>query len=361
MIKNYKSRRLNLLKPKLIFISRFFRQKIIFIFFTIALSLFWADSITVIAVGDIMMGTTYPEVRLPPDDGAEIFKNVAPILSAADLTLGNLEGPLTDIGICTKKVEKGRCYAFKTPPRYARYLAEAGFDFMSLKNNHTNDFGPEGIASTIKALNDVGIKYGTDDENGEFIIKNKKIAIICFSASSWGNSIFDITDAQKKVAELSRKKDLVFVSFHGGGEGIGYLHTKDTFEYYLGTPRGNVVKFAHAVIDSGADFVWGHGPHVPRALELYKGRLIAYSLGNFFTWGFNLADERGYAPILKAVLDTTGSFIEGLIIPAIQKTFQYPEIDTLRQAVRLIKKLSAEDFPHSSLLITDEGKILPLK
>ncbi len=326
---------------------------------TLTAIMLFGDSLTIVAVGDIMMGTTYPEKRLPPDDGREIFKDVAQILSSADLTLGNLEGPLTEIGMCTKKIEKGRCYAFKTPPHYAQYLFNAGFDFMNLKNNHTNDFGPEGISSTIGALEKYGIKYGTDNKNGEFTIRNMKICIICFSTSNWGNSICNIKDAQKKVAELSRRYDIIIVSFHGGGEGTKYLHTRDTFEYFMGWPRGNVVQFAHAVIDSGADLVWGHGPHVPRGIEVYKDRLIAYSLGNFFTWGFNLDDERGYAPILKVTLGSNGAFKQGEIISAIQKTFSFPKIDSLHRAAKLIRRLANEDFPSSAPEITERGEIYP--
>uniref|UniRef100_A0A7C4TH92 CapA family protein n=1 Tax=candidate division WOR-3 bacterium TaxID=2052148 RepID=A0A7C4TH92_UNCW3 len=332
----------------------------VFLLSLLALSVLFADSLSIIAVGDIMMGTTYPQMRLPPDDGKDIFKEVQSILSSADLTLGNLEGPLTDRGNCTKIIEKGRCYAFKTPPHYAQYLSGAGFDFMNLKNNHTNDFGPEGIASTIEALKGMGIDFGTDKKNGEFFVKNRKVGIICFSAADWGNSIFDIHGAQKKVAELARKFDIVIVSFHGGGEGTAFLHTMDTFEYFMGWPRGNVVKFAHAVIDSGADFVWGHGPHVPRALELYKNRLIAYSLGNFFTWGFNLNDERGYAPILKVVLDSTGVFKWGQVFSAIQRTLSLLKLDSLHNAAKLIKRLTKEDFPDTPLEITGTGLVLPI-
>lgn len=310
-------------------------------------------------MGDIMMGTTYPEKRLPYDAGREIFTNVSEILKNADLTLGNLEGPLTDYGKCTKNIEKGKVYAFRTPPYYARYLSEAGFDFMNLKNNHIYDFGPEGLSSTINALETYGIKYGTDERNGEFDIRNIKICIIPFSQAPWGNSILDIPKAQRLVAEKSRQFDVVIVSFHGGGEGIDYLHTRDTLEYFLDILRGNVVKFSHAVIDSGADFVWGHGPHVPRAMEIYQDRLIAYSLGNFFTLGFNIEGVRGYAPILKILLDSTGSFVEGQILSAVQKPQIGLEIDSLNCAIHLIQKLSAEDFPETAPLITEDGKIFP--
>jgi len=307
-----------------------------------------------------MMGTTYPTDNLPSNQGRDLFKNVSSILQDADLTLGNLEGVFLIGGKTIKKIEKGRCYAFRTPPSFAKNLADAGFDFMNLANNHMNDFGPEGIESTIAALTNVGIKYGgPGGEIGQFEVDGKKIAIISFSTSPGTNTIFKIEKAQRIVAEQSKMNDIIIVSFHGGGEGINYLHTRDTVEYFMGWPRGNVVKFARAVVDSGADFVWGHGPHIPRAMEIYKDRLIAYSLGNFCTWGFNLNDERGFAPILKVVLDSTGVFHDGEISSTIQKTYQYLTVDSQYNAAELIKKLSIEDFPNSPPIITDKGEVLP--
>lgn len=316
------------------------------------------DTLSIIMVGDIMMGTTFPKSKLPLNDGKDIFSNVSEILRNADLTLGNLEGPLTDSKNCTKKIEEGKVYAFRTPPHYAEYLFNAGFDFMNLKNNHINDFGHEGLISTINALEKFGIKYGNDETCGEFTVRDKKIVIVSFSQAQWGNSMLDILRAQKIVAEKARQYDIVGVSFHGGGEGLNFLHTRDTLEYFLDLPRGNVVKFSHAVIDSGADFVWGHGPHVPRAVEIYKNCLIIYSCGNFFTYGFNLTEELGYAPIFKIFIDSAGAFIEGEIISAIQNQKTGLTLDSLNHAVQLIKKLSLEDFPETSPVITDEGKIL---
>lgn len=317
-----------------------------------------ADTLSIIMVGDIMMGTTFPEVRLPLDDGKDIFSNVSEILKNADLTMGNLEGPFTDSKNCTKKIEKGKVYAFRTPPHYAEHLFNAGFDFMNLKNNHINDFGPEGLSSTIDALKKFGIKYGNDETDGEFVIRDKRICIISFSQAQWGNSILDIPRAQNIVAQKARDYDIVVVSFHGGGEGLNFLHTRDTLEYFLEQPRGNVVKFSHAVIDSGADLVWGHGPHVPRAMEIYKERLIVYSAGNFFTYGFNLTGELGYAPIIKVALDSTGTFIQGQIFSAIQNHQTGLILDSLSRAAQLIKKLCLEDFPETSPIINDEGMIL---
>jgi hypothetical protein len=317
-----------------------------------------SDSLVVIAVGDVMMGSDYPAYMLPPNNGSDLFEDVADVLGSGDLTLGNLEGVIMEGGVCAKKVEKGKVYAFRTPPSYASHLAEAGFDFMNLANNHMNDFGPQGVESTKKELAACGIAYGGPGGNiGRFEINGLNIAVACFATSPGADMLTDIKAAQRKVASLARENDIVVVSFHGGGEGLGYLHTRDTFEYFLGQPRGNVVEFSRAVIDSGADLVWGHGPHVPRAVEIYNDRFIAYSLGNFHTWGFNIGEERGYAPILRVVVDSTGAFVGGDIISALQKPDRSLVIDEMHRAARLIGRLSREDFPESAPRITETGSI----
>lgn len=323
------------------------------------LSFAGAGSLTVIAVGDVMMGSDYPVGMLPPKGGSDLYGNVTSILRGAHLTLGNLEGVLLEGGICAKKTKRGKVYAFRTPPSFAQHLADAGFDFLNLANNHLNDFGTLGITSTMKTLTDCGITHGgVSGKVGQFEINGVRVAIACFATSPGTELIFDIGRAQTKVSDLAKNNDVVIVSFHGGREGIGALHTSDTFEYFLGQPRGNVVSFARAVIDSGADLVWGHGPHVPRAIELYKNKLIAYSLGNFCTWGFNLADERGYAPVLKVALDSTGVFLHGNIISLLQEIGKPLVFDTEHRAAKLIRRLSAEDFPASGPLIMEDGTLL---
>ena len=320
----------------------------------------FAGSISVIAVGDIMMGSDYPDKKLPPYEGTQLFTNVSSVLMNADLTLGNLEGTLLEGGVSTKEVKKGKCYAFRTPPEWAKNLLDAGFDFLNLANNHMNDFGPDGIRGTIKALTDAGLSYGGANKKvGKFNVKGIKIAIVSFSTSPNTNSILEIKKAQQIVSEQAKLNDIVIVSIHAGAEGRKALHTRDNLEYFMGESRGNLVKFSKVVIDSGADLVWGHGPHVPRALDLYKDRLIAYSLGNFCTWGFNLVGELGYAPILKVELDSSGVFKKGQIFSAIQKTYKSPELDSDKRAGKLIKKLSEEDFPESAPIIMDNGEVYP--
>lgn len=307
-----------------------------------------------------MMGSDFPKSNLPSDRGATLLDAVDSILQEADITCGNLEGTLGTGGTCTKQVKKGVCYAFRTPPDFVGNFVHAGFDFMNLANNHMNDFGIDGIKGTMQTLDGAGIQYGGPfSTNGFFEIDSISVAIAGFATSPNANTVFDIAQAEQIVEELAQEHDIVIVSFHGGAEGRSCLHVRDTMEYFLGNPRGNVVQFAHRVIDRGADLVWGHGPHVPRAMEIYNDRLIAYSLGNFCTWGFNVSTELGYAPILTIVLDSAGVFLHGHITSALQQAGKGLVLDEQFHAARLIRDLSNIDFPESCPVIAADGMILP--
>ena len=118
------------------------------------------DTVTIVGVGDIMMGTNYPENKLPPYNGAHLMKEVIPYLSAADITFGNLEGTLLDDGGTPKTCHNPKvCYVFRTPVKYVQNLTDAGFDLMSLANNHAGDFGAIGRASTMETLRAAGIEH----------------------------------------------------------------------------------------------------------------------------------------------------------------------------------------------------------
>src|SRR5512140_1344830 len=146
-----------------------------------------ARAIRVAAVGDIMMGTTFPESILPPEDGATLFRSVAPLLAGHDIVFGNLEGPLTDVERSTKCPKPGRngrpCFAFRTPPRYAARLAEAGFTAMNVANNHALDFGMEGLDDTLDVLDAAGIEAVGGERIAMFIASGKSVAVAGFSYS----------------------------------------------------------------------------------------------------------------------------------------------------------------------------------
>ncbi len=319
------------------------------------------EIITIAAVGDIMMGSTYPTPILPPKDGKDLFSMVKNDLIWCDLTIGNLEAPFCDSYKPDKDTSNKNNFIFRTPARYVKNLADAGFDVVNLANNHIGDFGKEGINSTKQVLEYSNIKYtGLLGDIAELKIKNKRIFVIGFSPHYGTYSLLNIPKAQRIVARLKRKGDIVIVTFHGGNEGYKALHTKDTLEFLFDDPRGNVVKFSHAVIDSGADLVFGHGPHVPRALEIYKNKLIAYSLGNFCPYGrFNVKGVNGLSLILKVNLDFTGNFIEGKIIPLYQESPGIPKPDSIGRSIKLINNLSQYDFPLTAPDIDIYGVITP--
>lgn len=322
---------------------------------------FLNSTITIAAVGDIMMGSNYPAPILPPNDGQDLFNAVKQELLKSDIAIGNLEGPLCNDGETKKDIRDGRNFAFRTPTDYVKNLAEAGFDVLNLANNHSGDFGLQGIISTRQVLNNAGIKYaGIIGDVADLNIRGKKIRVIGFSPHGRTHNLLNIPKAQKIVAALKKEADIVIVTFHGGSEGVNALHTKDTFEFYFDDPRGNLVKFSHAVIDSGADLVLGHGPHVPRALEIYKNRLIAYSLGNFCTYGrFSVEDEAGLSLILKVNLDDAGNFLTGRIIPLYLESPGVPKFDSSARSIELIRTLSQADFPLTSPVINEDGLIYP--
>jgi hypothetical protein len=326
-------------------------------------------TLTVAAVGDVMMGTAWPEEILPPLDGEGIFDNVSSSFDGADIVFGNLEAPLVDEGEgvkCGKKRGSGKslCFEFRTPARYARHLESAGFNVMNIANNHSFDFGLEGVESTVDALGNAGIQAAGGDRIAMFGVRGKIVALAGFSyspPSPHSYPLQDVPSAMETVARLKREFDLVIVSFHGGGEGKDALRISDADEIFAGYNRGNVVRFARAVVDAGADLVIGHGPHVPRALEVYKGKLIAYSLGNFLAYGrFNIQGASGAGMVLKASVDLgTGNFAGGAIVPVVLLDGGIPFPDPERQSVNLVRGLTAEWQGTEGIVIGEDGSLAP--
>ena len=315
--------------------------------------------IEIVAVGDIMMGTNFPDDRRAPDDGISLLKAMTPILSHADITFGNLEGVLIDGGESAKKCKNSTsCYVFRSPPYYANYLKTAGFDVLSLANNHARDFSEEGRTASMQALDAVGLHHsGRVNDVAQWQVNGLTVIWVAYAPFGGSYDLLDIPLAEQQIRELSKKSDLVFVSIHAGAEGKEVSHIPFTNEMFYGEDRGDVVKFSHAVIDAGADLVIGHGPHVPRAMELYENRLIAYSLGNFLTYqGIRITGENGVAPVLKVTLSADGKFKQGQIISARQYRPQGTLLDKKGEAAKIIQQLTEDDFPDTSLVFLKDGK-----
>lgn len=320
--------------------------------------------ISVAAVGDMMIGTAYPENRLPPGDGQGYFADVKPWLAAADIAIGNLEGVLADGGEPGKKCSNpGACYRFRMPTRYVQHFKDAGFDVLSLANNHARDFGEEGRTTTMQTLTDAEILYsGRVGNYSTFERNGLSIAVLAYAVTKNSNMMLDYLYAERTVARFASSHDIVIVSFHGGAEGADYAHVTFDEEEYYGEPRGDVVRFARMVVDAGADLVLGHGPHVVRGMERYKDRLIAYSLGNFATgFGISISGAKGVAPILLATLDGDGRFVAGEIVSTVQHRPAGVAPDPTRRALQQLRQLSEADFGKPGLEFRDDGKLLPVE
>jgi len=243
----------------------------------------WAQgdsaTVSIMAVGDIMMGASL-EPAIKQNGPDHPFARTAPILSRADIAIGNLEAPFGTKGKPFKKR-----FTFLVPPSYAGAIKRAGFDVVALANNHIMDFGPEPLKQTLYTLDSLGLAYSGAGINlsaarrPAILERNGlKIAFLSYSkvnppefwatAGKPGTAPGVAAYIREDIAAAKKQADLVVVSFHWGAE-------------LMDTPKGYQRDLAHLSIDSGADLVLGHHPHILQGLEIYKGKLIAYSLGNF--------------------------------------------------------------------------------
>lgn len=327
-------------------------------------SRFVNPTITIAAGGDIMLGSPFPNsTRMPPNDGKDLLTPVAPLFKTADIGFGNLEGPMVNGGTSSKcKKGSSKCFAFRMPTRYGKYLKDAGFNVMSLANNHAGDFGEIGRLTTRRTLDLLGVKHaGSDKEDfstAYLNVKGKKLAFIGFSTNDISLNLNNLTESRKAVRQADRNADIVVVSFHGGAEGSSAQRVPRKTEIFLGEKRGNLRLFARVVIDAGADLVLGHGPHVLRGMEIYKNRLIAYSLGNFATYGwFRLAGATAETLVLEVNIDAEGKFLNGKIHPFVLKERGMLMPDPAKSAISTIRRLSLLDFPNSAPKIEYDGSI----
>ncbi|MBS2097924.1 CapA family protein [Carboxylicivirga linearis] len=321
------------------------------------------SGLSFIGVGDMMLGTHFPSPQyLPPNnDPWPLLKEVQPVFAEADIVFGNLEGAFLDEGAVFKRCkDTTKCYAFKTPTSYAPALKKVGFNLLNIANNHIRDFGPDGLRSTTHILDSLEIPYAGLITKPTDILEydGLKIGLCGFAPNSGTVQIGDIDNAIRIVKELKEKCDYVVVSFHGGAEGKKHQHVTRETEIFYGENRGNVYEFAHAMVDAGADIIFGHGPHVPRSIEIYNNRFIAYSLGNFCTYSrFNLSGANGLTPVIQIWTNPDGTFVKGKIhsFHQIKGAGTFP--DPSNQVLYKMKDLTHIDFPelNDRLIIDDSG------
>lgn len=315
------------------------------------------------AVGDVMLGTDFPSIAsLPPNDDPMVLLGPAlPAFARADMLFGNLEGAFLDGGQPAKVCrDMSKCYLFRVPTRYARTMKEAGFTHLSLANNHVGDFGLRAQQRTIRLLDSLGIAHAGLATRRTHIdtIQGLLVGLCAFAPNSGTAQLNDYECLRRTVQALDSVCDIVIASCHMGAEGRTAAHITRKTEQFCGENRGNPYQIARVLIDAGADVVIGHGPHVPRAFDLYKGRFIAYSLGNFCTYGhFALAGISGYAVLLELQLDQDGAFRCGQLHPFRQVPPGGLSPESRGEVISYLRSLTAHDIPEGRLVIDANGKI----
>ena len=237
-------------------------------------------SITISAAGDCTLGTDEyfdPSTSLNAyydSNGPEyFFQNVKSIFDADDLTIVNMEGTLTE-----ETARQDKTYAFKGPAEYAQILTSGGVEAANLANNHSHDYGDKSYTDTIETIEAAGIVSFGYDRTAVMDVNGIKVGLVGTYELADGMGCEDEMIANIKSVE-EQGAQIVIVSFHWGLERENY-------------PTENQVNLAHSAIDNGADLVLGHHPHVLEGIEVYNGKNIVYSLGNFcFGGNSNPADK----------------------------------------------------------------------
>ena len=279
---------------------------------------------------------------------------------AGDVVWGNLEGTLTEGGSskCTAASDSS-CFSFRAPPSYGGMLRKAGFSVMNLANNHAMDYGAAGQQDTVAAVHSAGLlTTGRPREIAYAKVRGIRVAVLGFAPYPWAQDLRDLPAAEALVRKADRWADLVVVTMHAGAEGAEHQHVGPGSESFLGENRGNVVAFAHDVVRAGADLVVGSGPHVLRGMEWYRGRLIAYSLGNFAGYGvFAMGGPLSTSAILRVTLRGDGSYDSGVLVATRLVGAGMPALDPSEAAHGAVRELSKADFGAHGVKVSATGDL----
>ena len=313
-----------------------------------------APTVTISAVGDSELGNT-PHLASDPS----AYFNPARAALAAPIVFGNLEGTLTDATKSKCGAKSTQCYAFRVPPSFARAYAGAGFTVLNAANNHSDDFGAAGVASTTAALRASGItQAGLPGQIGVVREGSLRVAFVDFAPYVLTNDMLNLSSARQLIVRAKSMANVVVVYMHAGAEGAGAGHVTRATEYFVGENRGNPYAFAHAAIGDGADLVIASGPHVLRGMEWYRGHLIDYSLGDFTNYGdFSTSGDLMLSAILRVTLSASGSFVSGRFTSVVLHPGGQAFVDPTRAAATFVNHLSKADFASNAAVISPSGAI----
>jgi Bacterial capsule synthesis protein PGA_cap len=312
------------------------------------------DTIIIRAVGDVVLGTDYPKTKLPDADQQKRIIESSQSLVHADVAFGNLEGVLADEGKPRKDIGKSGYYSFRMPTSYARILKEMGFNVLSVANNHSLDFGSDGLQSTLKALHAHSLTTSGAAQSGAAVldVRGTKIAFLSYSYLTHFTAMDNEPQIALDIAKAKQQANLVLVSVHAGAEGEAAGGMPAADEYFMREYRGNIRKFSEFVIDAGASGVFGHGPHVVRPFEIYKQKPIFYSLGNFI--GFRTLSTKGklaQSIIAEVRFNPDGTFLGAGIIPLKMDKDGIPSADYSLQTLNSLDDLLNEDLAKQPPLL----------
>ena len=307
--------------------------------------------------GDVAYDSTKP---LPQDSYAGL-SSIRSYLSAGDITLVNLEGTLGKGGATKCGGDtSGNCFGFQAPPEFAAQLGRAGVDGVNLANNHSYDAGPEGINTTIEALQKSDLGHAGIAGSAGFIQSGTgRIAILGLAAYPWAGDIRNVATIRSSVAAAARQANQVIVMLHGGREAQDATTTPVGSETAFGEDRGDMRLAARTAIDAGADLVVGSGPHVVRGMELYKERLIAYSAGNLAANDtLSLGGNYSVSALVRAKLGENGRLLSGKVIPLVLTDPGRPGLDPQRQAIEIMDSAARKDFGNAAVRIRQSGAMV---
>ena len=307
--------------------------------------------------GDVTPGSAY---GLPPGHGATMLAGVADVLSGVDIAAVNLEGTLGLGGVakCAPHASP-TCFSFQAPAANVAALTTAGVDVVNVANNHANDHGPLGQRLTARALRTGGIAFtGRSRQVTNLRLPHADVAFVGFAPYAWAAPLRDLDAVRRLVHAAAARANVVVVFMHAGAEGAGQVHTPDHAETAFGENRGNARAFAHAAVRAGADLVLGSGPHVLRGIELYRQRLIAYSLGNLAGFhNFGLGGRTALSALLRVRVGPQGAFAAGTLRSLRLVGAGLPAPDPSGAAARLVSTLSNQDFGRRGVRVDPQGAL----
>jgi hypothetical protein len=327
-----------------------------------------AAGVRVCAGGDVTLGTNLDTTwvhtararlgrrvpALPSPDS--LLAPLRPLLADADVVLLNVEAAIGEGRINRQKCAAGStaCFAFRSPVAAAQAMRDVAPQSAqvigNVANNHARDDGDIGRRNTVRHLEATGVQVTGLDTIATPVVTARGDTVAFLGFAQWtGPDPRNTAAVRRHVARAADAYRRVVVTMHMGAEGRGRQNTPNARETFAGEDRGNVVAFARAAVESGADLVIGHGPHVMRAAEWRDSALVFYSLGNLVTYGpFTMTEPLNRGGLACAVLDEDGGILSAQLRSTVQRVPGLVSADDTHRAAVLTDSLGRIDFPTTA-------------